>query len=207
MGRLVSPRGWKRPQPDIPWCVDNDAYGDYKRGAAWSEGPFTDLFYTDGNACAGKVYQQSYGVRDPDFIAVPDKPFEGKESLAFSRSWFDRLAHDQRWYLVVQPGMSMEDVAEAWEDAYELSGVVLRGIFVGGDARYKWRTLRAWREFTRDRDAQLHVGGLSSVKSLARAMLARADSADSSAFGRFNKFVNVREARRLAHGQRILSVA
>lgn len=206
MGRLVSPRGWKRPQADIPWCVDNDAYGDYKRGVPWAEELFADLFYDGENAGVGKLYQQSYAVREADFIAIPDRPFGGKKSLSFSRGWFDRLAHDQRWYLVVQPGMSEADVARAWEDAYEDSGVALRGIFIGGDQRYKWRAIRGWRAFTRDRDAGLHVGGLSTVKALARAMLARADSADSSAFGRFNKFSNVPEARRLAQGQRVLSL-
>lgn len=195
MGRLVSPRGWKNPVPGVPWIVDNDAYHAWRNGKPWDEDAFTALFYDPDEDGPGKLWTASYGVGLPDFLVVPDIVCGGKESLDHSRDWFYRLDHGLRWYLPVQPGMSMDDVAEAWEEAEECAGLVLRGIFIGGTLEYKWKTLRAWRLFTRDRDALLHVGGLSSPKALARAELGGADSVDSSAFARFASYDNVQQAR------------
>jgi hypothetical protein len=198
MGRLVSPRGWKRPVPGVPWIVDSDAYRAYLRKEPWDEEAYVALFYDEEWAGPGKLWQQSYGVSLPDFLVIPDIVCGGEESLHHSRDWFYRCDHALRWYLAVQPGMKMDDVAEAWEEAEECAGLWLRGIFVGGDLAYKWKTMRAWRLFTKDRDAKLHVGGLSGVKALARAELAGADSVDSSAFARFGSYQNVKRARRIA---------
>jgi hypothetical protein len=202
MGRLVSPRGWKRPVPGVPWVVDSDAYRAFLRGEPWDEEAYAALFYDVEDDGPGKIWKAIYeteGANPPDWLVIPDVVCGGMESLHHSRYWFDRLDHSLRWYLAVQPGMTMDAVAEAWDEAEEDAGVVLRGIFVGGDLAYKWKTLRAWRLFTRDRGAGLHVGGLSGVKALARAELAGADSVDSSAFARFGSYQNVQRARDLVH--------
>jgi len=200
-GMLVSPRAWRRPIEGIPWALDNAAYRSYLRGEPWAEEPFVKLFFDEDYYGEGKLYVESYGVGLPRFAVVPDIVCGGNESLEFSRDWFDRLPHDLRWYLAVQPGMREEDVAEAWEEAEELSGLCLAGIFVGGTLDYKWRTIEQWRRFTHERDAALHVGGLSSLKALVRVELAGADSVDSTAFARFGTFHVVEEARRIARRQ------
>jgi hypothetical protein len=205
LGRLVSPWSWKKPLQDIPWCFDNGAFRAWKLGIPWDADRFCKYAIYDDELEMPRIYHQAWAIRGPDFGVCPDKPLN-EDSLEHSLCWIERLPAETPWYLAVQNGMSVGEVEEALDWASE-EATLFWGIFVGGDARFKRRTVGAWVRLAHGRDLKVHVGRVSGLKALAWFELAGVDSVDSSAFETFVPASRVTRARVNARAQTRLAIA
>jgi len=146
-----------------PWVLDNAAFKFWRRGKTWDRERFelaVGRFMGDGNP--------------PAWIAVPDRVAEGLESLRFSRTWCGWLsiaAPGVPRYLVVQDGMSLQDVAEAMRS--------FAGIFVGGTLDWKLKTGGLWVGLAHALGKPCHVGRVGTAKRVKWAIRIGADSIDS----------------------------
>lgn len=166
--------------PPLPWFVDNGAWSCFRQQL-----PF------DADAFRAALDRWGPGS---DFVVAPDVVAGGLESLAFSRSWERecRQRSKSAVYLVVQDGMSVEDVAAEpyWFD----------GLFVGGSTAWKERTMHAWGALAQERGLPLHVGRVNSDRRLRLAIDAGASSVDGTSPSRFS--VNTARLARVAQEPR-----
>lgn len=119
--------------------------------------------------------------RGADFIVLPDIVAGGLESLAYSASWFDRLAGIAPLLLAVQDGMTSDDVKAASID--------VAGVFVGGTTGWKLSSLPGWGTFCRREGAYLHVARVNTRKRIRLAHLSGAASFDGTSVSRFSKSI------------------
>ena len=87
-----SPFDWEE------WAFDNGAYIYWKRGKEFQEKDYQ------------KRLEKAVKVKQPYLSAVPDIPTKGLKSLEYSLKWIERLPKGMNWYLVVQYGMTIDDV-------------------------------------------------------------------------------------------------
>ena len=169
-GLMLNPLSWKygNAVPWRYWALDNGAYKAYTDNTEFDEERFLKTIYEKlPNA---KLH--------PDFIVVPDKVGAGKESLEFSLDWHSKLKHidEHNWYLAVQDGMEIADVADIVTD--------FDGIFVGGTVKWKVSTGENWVKLAHKHKLPCHIGRVGVFKRIVWAKRIGADSIDSTNFVR-----------------------
>lgn len=160
LGHLYTPARKERVLPWLPYALDNGRFAEAIKGIEFDD----DKFFQ---------YVESFVARSikPLWIAVPDVPFNGEETLC----WWDRYAFACREFdvplaLVVQDGMSIDDVRSRKPDV----------VFVGGTTEWKWLTVREWTgAFPR-----VHVGRVNSPKRLYELAALGVESCDGSGWFR-----------------------
>ena len=148
------------PPRRTPWALDNGAFGDWR-----AQRPFDAAQFRNAIARARALSR-------PDFVVVPDLVAQGRDSLALSLKWRDECADVAPPYLVVQDGMTDDDVAEVIER--------FDGLFVGGTLPWKLSTGAAWVRLAHAHGRRCHVGRVGTAKRVAWAKRINADSIDSS---------------------------
>lgn len=148
------------PPRRLPFFLDNGAFRDWKAGL-----PFDEVAFVASLAkCAG------LGLK-PDFVIAPDVVMGGRESLAISNAWSERLA-GLPLYLAVQNGMSAADVApHLWRYA---------GVFVGGDLAWKKATGVSWVDLAHEHGLKAHLARAGTARRVEWAHDVGFDSLDSS---------------------------
>lgn len=118
-GRMVVEKSPK-PYPCEPWGFDNMAFIAWRSGAVW-----------DADSYLRRLDVAQSAPNDPCMAIVPDVVAAGLHSLDFSLKW--RTTHlrgvDWPWYLAVQDGMEVSDVAPHMH--------LFAGLFLGGSDRFK----------------------------------------------------------------------
>ena len=158
--------------PGEPWGFDNGAFRDWK-----NKMPFDgDLFLL----CLDKALAI---VELPYLAVLPDIPAGGKDSLALSVEWLERLP-EFPWYLAVQDGLDPVDIPD----------LPISGIFLGGTDSYKARALE-WKDWAHDRGLRFHYGRCGTPGKVVHAQEIGADSIDSAVpmwtRARFDFFVRI----------------
>ncbi len=161
---LISRTGAWRTE-GFPYAIDNGAWTDFRHGRDFDDNAFRTLVDKLG--------------RDADWVVAPDVVEGGLASLRLSMVWLAPLLARTRLVLIpVQDGMEPADMA----------GIVLPGhigIFLGGSTAWKLATMRQWGEFCAERGVYYHVGRVNSIKRMALAHQASADSVDGSSASRY----------------------
>ncbi len=173
--RILQVAGDERKCGEMPYALDNGAWGCHLRGE-----PF--------NTQAFEAALRKMG-RGADWITVPDIVAGGLSSLRFSLSWLDQVAAFGPPLLAVQDGIEPGDVQH-------LIGPKV-GIFLGGTTDWKLQTMRAWGKLAQKQRAYFHVARVNSVKRINLCMDAGAHSFDGTSVTRFGKTL-----RRLDLGRR-----
>ena len=164
----IKQNGWGRmvcqnliyPFDGEPWGFDNGAYVDWVR-----DRPFDEVKYM---ARLWRVY--AYGR--PYLAVVPDIVGKGKESLEYSMWWRPRLPDSWPWYLAVQDGMEVEDVAKVLDNRFA-------GVFLGGTDFFKKRA-EEWCRLAHRKQKLFHYGRCGTPRKVRHAKRIGADSIDSS---------------------------
>lgn len=158
LGWIIGPTYWKNPRPNIPYALDNDAFGAWTNGTEWNEGAWF--------AMLDKVESASH---KPMWALCPDVVSDREGTIAKWNKYSDSIiVRDIIPAFAVQDGMTKEDVPK--------SAAV---VFVGGTTRWKWRTAAMWCEnFPR-----VHIGRVRTMK-LEICERIGAESVDGSGFMR-----------------------
>lgn len=162
VGHLYTPARKERIRPWLPYVLDNGRYADTMNGIAFDEDAFVR-------------FVESFVFREiqPLWIAVPDVPFNGEETLDWWEIWAPRLrSYDVPLALVVQNGMTPDVVVPLLS-----KGDV---IFVGGSTEWKWATVESWASAW-DR---IHVGRVNSPEKLTYLKGLGVESCDGSGWFR-----------------------
>ena len=160
-GEIVQP-GEYPPRRRSSWALDNGAFAAFQAGTTFNATRFELA-----------VLRATFSPRRrPDFIVLPDLVAGGLDSLRLSREWVPRVQDVAPLYLVVQDGMTEDDVAGA------LDGI--DGLFVGGSLEWKLATAAQWVQFARERGLPCHVGRCGTEERAAWAGSIGASSIDSS---------------------------
>lgn len=164
IGHLYTPARSERLRPWLPYALDNGRYAEAVNGTAFDEDRFMRF-----------VEQYAFRELRPMWVAVPDVPFNGEETLSWWHKWSDRLRQfGLPLAIVVQDGMSTEDVTP-----------LLRKndvVFVGGSTSWKWASIKAWRSAW----PRVHVGRVNTQKPELLEWLvdAKVESIDGSGWFR-----------------------
>lgn len=173
------------------WFHDTRAFADYMAGRAFNSGRWSRDMMRLRTDCeriaAGRPAPAPLSRRPgdqivatlPDFVVVPDVVAGGAKSLELSAFWRDMVPVEVPAYLVVQNGMTEDDVGKHL-DQHERDGLAYGGLFVGGDDEWKAATAPSWSTFAHGRALQLHVGRCGPARMVAWARDLGADSIDSS---------------------------
>lgn len=170
MGMIVQRGELGYVDPRCLWAYDNGAWRDFVAGTPFDcEAFLRDLTILDALPASAM----------PSFLTLPDVVAGGQESLAFSLSWIDRVPRGERWrwFIVVQDGMTVEQVRQA------IIEHDLAGIFIGGSDEFK-KSSPQWVRLAHDLGLRCHFGRASSLKKVAWARAAGCDSCDSAQFQR-----------------------
>jgi hypothetical protein len=167
--------------PSASIIIDNGAFGAYKRGEEWDESAFYRFLNRQG--------ENLHGVACPDIVCG------GLESLNHSACHYDRLS-DYPLYLVVQDGMTPDDVLRHLLDYPDYSG-----LFIGGSVAWKWRTMALWCNFAHSLKLLCHVGRVGSVRGYMVASYNQADSVDGSNLMRNNRLSEILRYRNMEQQQ------
>jgi len=145
------------------YIFDNLAFSDWKSGSQFDSSSFTKDILS---------ILDLQEEKRPDFSVLPDVVAKGKESLSLSMSWLYRFGRTSiRWALVVQDGISSEDVN--WSAPFHT-------IFVGGSTRWKLDTAPTWVKEAHKNGKSCHIGRVGSAQRVRWARAIGADSIDSS---------------------------
>jgi len=150
----------------IPCALDNGAFPAFNKGY-----PFMEKYFLEALDAA---YKHSIKL---DFVVCPDIVCGGKESLEFSMAWAAKLAGCPNLALVVQDGMTIDDVKKYNLDKFTY-------IFIGGSKNWKWKTAERWVDFAHCHGMKCHIGQCGRLEYLKEAMAIGADSVDSTSFQR-----------------------
>lgn len=159
VGHLYTPARNERIRPWLPYALDNGRYAEAVNGKPFDEDKY-------------KRFVESYAYRDhrPLWVAVPDVPFNGQETIEWWHKWEPWLRQFEiPLAIVVQDGMSAGEVADLGADV----------IFVGGSTDWKWSTVNEWARFPR-----VHVGRVNSPAKLEVLKLLGIESCDGSGWFR-----------------------
>jgi hypothetical protein len=162
VGHLLSPGGWRRPDPAFPYAIDNGAF------AAWTAGrPF------DADAFLGLLARVKREPVQPEWVAVPDVVMDRGATLSMWQHWAPVVADlGVPLAFVVQDGMKAVDVpTEA------------QMVFVGGSTPWKWLTLPMWCEQGR----RVHVGRVNTAKRLRQCARLGVESCDGTGYFKGNR--------------------
>jgi hypothetical protein len=158
IGEAVQPDEF--PPRRTPWFLDNGAFKLWKNKL-----PF------DGDSFLSAVERAASHAYRPDFIVVPDLVAESR-SLECSLGWIPRLQGAGSLALVVQDGMTEEEVAKALPSS-------VRVLFVGGTAQWKLNTTARWTALAHRMGLRCHVGRVGSKRRAQWAREVGVDSIDS----------------------------
>ncbi len=162
LGHLFSPGQQRGPWPEMPYALDNGAWGAFKNGEEWDPVGHLELLMWAKNS--GQA---------PSWALVPDVVGDREGTIA---KWHHKHAAVASfgWPLAfaVQDGMTPADVPR--EAAV---------VFVGGGTEWKWATVSMWcREFPR-----VHVGRVNTYRWLRVCEAAGAESIDGTGWFRANE--------------------
>jgi len=160
VGHLYSPGGWRRPEPWLPYALDNGAWGAHLAGSAWDCGAWRD--HLRRAALSGQA---------PLWAVVPDMVGDRAATLEMWRAHSPEAAR-YGWPLAfaAQDGMEPDDVPD---DAAV--------VFLGGSTAWKLDNLAAWgRAFP----GRLHVARVNTRTRLSLCYRAGAMSCDGTGWGR-----------------------
>ena len=156
-----------RPDPRMPYVLDNGAWFAHTHGTEWDSHGFARLVSQHGAGC--------------DWVAAPDIVAGGAKSLKRSLGWVPLLLSMCPKVLIpVQDGMTAEDLEPLVGDRV--------GLFVGGSTEWKEHsTVRIWGPLARRTGCHLHVARVNSVRRIALCQDAGADSIDGTSVVRYSK--------------------
>lgn len=172
-------RMWTLGKPDTrtPWAFDNGAYLAWDRMTPMKEHQFPATKFAARLDVALSVATRPYLAVVPDLIAG------GMDSLAFSLDARSKLPNGFRWYLAIQDGMTIEEVAKVSSH--------FGGIFLGGTDAFKLDAGR-WCNAAHGWGLPFHYGRCGTIYKLNHALRIGVDSLDSSfplwTVGRFDHF-------------------
>ena len=158
IGHLYSPWGQRGPWPEIPYALDNGAWGAFKNHRPWDEPAWRNLL----------TWAAMSGVR-PLWAVVPDVVGDRDGTLA---AW-DKYAPTVRACgfrpaFALQDGMTFGDVPDA--DCM---------LFVGGGTAWKVAAIPAWCPAFPGR---VHVARVTTWRRLVASWRAGAVSVDGTGF-------------------------
>lgn len=163
-GLLVSRTGVWRTEGFDNYMLDNGAWTDYQTGKEFDDDAFERLIDKLGPGAA--------------MIVLPDIVAGGIASLEMSLRWLNRcLSTCPLVLLAVQDGMTEVDISPFVGPSV--------GVFLGGSTEWKISTMARWGAFCRARGIHFHVARVNSVKRMAMAVAAGADSVDGSSCSRY----------------------
>ena len=151
LGHIISPSYYLNPREGIPFVLDNDAFGCWKRGV-----PFDELSWF---RMVEKVTRLGF---EPQWCIIPDVVCNKNATLESWHKYQNQLPHWKKAF-VLQNGISLKELPTT--DLY----------FVGGDDSFKWTTARFWCT----RLPRVHIGRVRS-KRLAYCERIGAESCDGS---------------------------
>lgn len=165
------------------FAFDNGLFADFKKNLPFNEENFFK-----------KLSLLFHERKFPDFIVVPDVIGGGIDSLKFSVDYMPKLEFCPfPKYLVVQNGMTADDVEKYLCKDTNEEKIEFDGIFVGGTPTFKgfgqkptkeieWKikTMEAWTRLAHKHGKKCHIGRVSSIKRLNFARSIKADSCDTS---------------------------
>jgi hypothetical protein len=162
VGWIFGPSNWKNPKPNLPYALDNDAFGAWKNGAPWNESAWL------------KMLEKSRSCEHaPMWAVVPDVVADRKRTLENWKTYADIVhANCIHAAFAVQDAMTPSDVPK---DAAL--------VFVGGTTSWKWRSLPMWCEHF----PRVHVGRVR-IGKLPIAERNGAESVDGTGFFRETAF-------------------
>jgi hypothetical protein len=171
---LMSPACLDRYPSDAPRWVDGSPAGHALDNGAWS----AHTQGTDFDEPAFLASVARWGL-SADWIVLPDVVGGGHASLAYSLSWWPKLAHLPTTLLIaVQDGMVPADVAP-----YVGPRV---GIAVGGSTEWKLSSMRGWwGALSAVAGCHLHILRVNSARRIRLCQDAGAHSFDGSSVTRF----------------------
>jgi hypothetical protein len=158
IGEATQPDEW--PPRRVPYFFDNGAFKLWTHGLPFNEDRFMRL-----------VERIDEEGPTPEFIVVPDRVADAS-SLEYSVSWISRLRGVAPLALVVQNGMSHEDVRAAMRRGFSK-------VFVGGTLEWKFATAPDWVRLAHDIGAECHIGRIGTRPRARWAREIGADSIDS----------------------------
>lgn len=163
-GLLISRAGEWRTEGFANYVLDNGAWADFQASRPFDDDGFERLIAKLGAHAA--------------WIVLPDIVAGGLSSLELSLRWSNRcLSLCPLVLLAVQDGMTAADISP-----FVGSSV---GVFLGGSTEWKISTMAQWGAFCRHRGIYYHVARVNSVKRMAMAVAAGADSVDGSSASRY----------------------
>lgn len=166
-GLLVSRAGVWRTEGFERICGDNGAWADFQAGRSFDEDAYER--FLDWLAAQPVT---------ADWLVLPDIVAGGMESLALSMRYINRCRSVAPLVLIaVQNGMEIADLAP-------LVGPSV-GIFLGGSTEWKLERMIEWGEFCARRGIHYHVARVNTIKRMALAIAAGADSIDGSSGSRY----------------------
>ncbi len=162
---MITPYTRGRSTHGFPYALDNGAWADFTAGRDFNDNGFRDLVDRMG--------------READWVVAPDVVEGGVASLRLSLTWLAQLLTRSRLVLIpVQDGMEPKDMEHV-----VLAGHI--GVFLGGSTAWKEATMRQWGEFCAEKGCYYHVGRVNSIRRMALAHQAGADSVDGSSASRY----------------------
>lgn len=161
LGRIWTSAKPRQAYEGEPLAVDNGAYSAWRSGKEWSGDKF--LRHID------RVHETGL---TPDWVVIPDVVGDGRQSIAQSWKWVDRIPDEWPKLLALQDGYTLE--------AAEHFAPLIAGVFLGGLPQFQWSTAHDWLAWCRERDLVFHWGGVGKLWELKAAHDMGADSVDSS---------------------------
>lgn len=163
---------------DSPFfAVDNGAYYYGKKELEFDNDNFID-FLDKLKSIEAK----------PDFIVIPDVLYNKEKTLDFAHYWIPNLKK-YKWplYMVLQDGMIPHDTV--------LFQNHVKGFFLGGSHKWKWKNAEMWVEYVHACKLQMHFGGCGKFKELLKAKRMGFDSIDSASFQKRSLFDRINSFR------------
>lgn len=165
VGHLYSPSRRTRPNPCLPYLLDNGAFTAWDNKTEWDAEEFI-------------LHVEYYAFKSlrPIGVVVPDVVADGEATLRQWPAWANLLRekYHLKVYLAVQNGMTPEMVR-----ALEIQP---DGIFVGGTTEWKWETVKEWCECFPE--IPVHVGRVNSPEKLLICHAAGVSSCDGTGWFR-----------------------
>jgi hypothetical protein len=156
LGWLLNACCWRQdPRKEMPWAMDNGAFGAMTAKREWDE----EAFYSKA-LIAWRP--------QPRWIVVPDVVGNREATIESWKRHYPRLK-GRKLAFAVQDGMTARDVPDEADV-----------VFIGGGTNWKWQTARLWcADFPR-----VHIGRVNGEKALWMAHESGAESCDGTGWGR-----------------------
>ena len=167
---LVSPDTIRAKRPPYwdtketaPFALDNGAWGCFRKGIPFRDGPFLDALHAIGDRA--------------DWVVMPDAVGDAPRTLAMAREWWPEL-EGYRVLFAVQDGMVPADVLPWVERG--------AGIFIGGGTEWKLESAPQWVRLAHSHGRICHMGRVNSVRRIRYCQYLGIDSIDGTNATRFS---------------------